>query len=83
MAALDRVKSIDCDCHELDHRIRIADWDGDAYLFEVLSTRSGGFWKRLKGVWAYLFGSDIVYAEVVVSNEKAQEIARMLKREEV
>lgn len=75
---------LECSCHEPLHFIKF-DWDrwpdGDEDINAFfVSNRTYGFGKRLKASLAYLIGrSDLVMGDIVVSKEKARELAEWLK----
>ncbi len=74
---------LQCDCHEPLHFIQF-DWDQwlddteDINAF-FCSDRIGGFWKRVWRAAKYVFGTqDLVTGDIVVSKEKAKELAAFL-----
>lgn len=75
---------VDCDCHTPLHFVKF-DWDRwldgseDINVF-FCSERIGGFWKRVGRALRYVFGSqDLVTGDIVLSKEKARELAKFLK----
>lgn len=72
-----------CDCHTPTHFIQF-DWDKwldgteDINVF-FCSDRIGGFWKRLGRACRYVFGTqELITGDIVVSKEKARELAAFL-----
>lgn len=79
-----RAFRLDCDCHHPLHFIEFDwyNWDEDEPAqIDVFfcSHRIGGFWKRVWRALRYVFGSqDLVTGDVVLSKEKARELAVFL-----
>ena len=76
---------LDCDCHTPLHFIKFgwikwSDAPGDSTLdLFFCSERIGGFWKRVWRAAKYVFGTqDLVTGDIVVSKEKAKELAVFL-----
>lgn len=77
---------LDCDCHHPLHFIKFdwVRWSDKSGDFSIdlffCSERIGGFWKRVGRALKYVFGSqDLVTGDIVVSKEKAMELAAFLK----
>lgn len=72
-----------CLCHTPLHFIQMnwEKWDNgdeDLNLF-FCSDRNWSFWKRVRNAFRYVFGSqDLVMGDIVVSKEKARELAVFL-----
>jgi hypothetical protein len=76
---------LECDCHDPLHFVKF-DWiewskapgDSTIDLF-FCSHRIGGFWKRVWRALRYVFGTqELVTGDIVVSKEKAKELAVFL-----
>lgn len=84
-----RTFRLDCDCHEPLHFIKFEwmRWPESANIPDhetldafICSHRVGGFWKRIGRALRYVFGSqDLVTGDIVLSKEKARELAVFLK----
>lgn len=77
---------LDCDCHTPLHFVKL-DWirwsdkEGDETLdLFFCSDRNWSVWRRVRSALKYVFGSqDLVMGDIVVSKEKAKELAEWLK----
>ncbi len=62
------MKILPCSCSQLNHIIRVSDWDDQVCIEFLLEPH--GFWMRLKQAWAVLRGRRALLQDVVVSREE-------------